>query len=142
MRLFKKKKKNEIIGKGSDRTITLFKEFEVFNCTPLSYAYSTAYSNFIANAETYFKKVIDKTAVDDLNCDMFDSYIQSVSDEMKASAMEQFTYHLQMISHHKGLVEGELIKAHGHRENLRRDLVDIEEQINKYRKHKETFNIH
>lgn len=142
MSWFKKRKKNEIIGKGSDRTITLFKEFEVFNCTPLSYAYSTAYSNFLTSAEGYFRKVVDKTSVDDLNCDMFDNYIQSITDEMKASAMEQFTYHLQMISHHKGLVEGELIRASKHRENLRGDLVDIEHQIEKYRKHKEVFSIH
>lgn len=142
MILFKKRKKNEIIGKGSDRTITLFKEFEVFNCTPLSYAYNTSYSNFLSNAESYFRKVVDKTSVDDLNCDMFDNYIQSITDEMKASAMEQYTYHLQMISHHKGLVEGELTRANEHRENLKSDLVDIEHQINKYRNHKEKFNIH
>lgn len=142
MILLKKRKKNEIIGKGSDRIITLFKEFEVFNCTPLSYAYNTSYSNFLSNAESYFRRVVDKTSVDDLNCDMFDNYIQSITDEMKASAMEQYTYHLQMISHHKGLVEGELIRANEHRENLKSDLVDIEHQINKYRNHKEKFNIH
>ena len=142
MHEFVQKKKDEIIGKGSDRTISLFKEFEVFNCTPLSYAYSTPYSNFLANAENYFRKVVDKTAVDDLNCDMFDAYLQSITDEMKASAMEQFTYHLQMINHHKGLVEGELIKATGHRNNLNSDLADIELQITKYKKHKEALNIH
>lgn len=142
MSLFKHKNKNKTIGKGTDRTVTLLKEFEVLNCTPVDYRNTYEYSDFLLNAENIFRNIVQKTSIDDLNCDMLDSFIQSKTDEMKSSAKEQYVYHIQVIHHHKGLVEGELIRANGHRSNLQIDLEELEKDICKYKIIKEEYNIH
>lgn len=142
MSLFLKSKNNVPMGKGTDKTVTLVKEFEVLNCTPIDYSYTPEFSRFLSVAEEYFRKIVQKTSIDELNCDMFDNYIQSITDKMKSSAKEQYTYHVHMISHHRGLVDGELVKAKGHRTNLKKDLEDIENDINRYKEIKKRLNIY
>lgn len=142
MSLFHRSRNNEPMGKGSDKIVSLVKEFEVLNCTPIDYSYTPEYAKFLAAAEEYFSKIVQKTSIDELNCDMFDNYIQSMTDKMKSSAKEQYTYHIYTISHHRGLVDGELVKAEEHRTNLKNDLSDIEEDISRYKKIKNEFNIY
>lgn len=136
MRLFKRKR-GKVVGKGADKTVSLNKEFDVFNYTPVDYAYNHHYADFIINAEKYFRTVLNKVSVDEYNDEMFDSYIDSITDEMKNSALSQYTYHVHVIRHHKGLVEGVITKANGHRKNLIEDMEEINCDIAKYEKLKE-----
>lgn len=139
MRLFKKKKEN--VGKGTDETVTLHKEFSVLNYTPLDYMYTTKYLDFLDNAENSFRKTIEKISLDDLCDNMFDTYIDSIIQRMKSSAKEQYIYHMQLIDHHRGLLEGELVCAAGHLQNLQQDLKELEEEIEVYEKIKKEKHI-
>ena len=139
MSLFKKKK--ETVGKGTDETVTLHKEFEVLNYTPLDYMYTTKYLDFLDTAENKFRKMIEKISLDDLCDNMFDSYIDSVIQQMKGSAKEQYAYHMQVIDHHRGMLEGELVCASGHLRNLQQDLKELEEEIDIYEKIKKEKHI-
>ena len=132
MSIFRRKPK--IVGKGTEKTIDLHKEFEVLNCTPVDYKYTTQYADFITHAPEDFKKLISKAAVDDLCDTMMDAYIDARINQMKQSAKEQYTYHMDVIGHHKGLLEGELVRAEGHLLNLEEDLKAIEEEIEHYKK--------
>ncbi len=139
MSIFKRKRR--AMGKGADDTVTLHKKFEVLNCTPVDYKYTIQYANFMNSAETKFGKVIDKISIDDLCDTMFDAYIDSVIIQMKEAAKEQYTYHMQVIDNHKGILEGELVLANRHLENLRQDLKEIENEIGTYKQMKKEKNI-
>ncbi len=139
---FGKKKESETIGKGTDKMVSLIKAFDVLNYTPVDYTYTHEYSGFLASAEETFLKVIQETSIDDLNCDMFDSYVQSAIDKMKSSAKMQFTYHIAQTSHYQGIIDGEMIRAKGHRDNLMADLVSDEEKLAEYKSIKQELNIH
>ena len=132
MNIFKKKKRE--MGQGYDETVTLHKGFEVLNYTPVDYVYTVRYANFISGAESKFRKVIENTEIDDLCDDMLDFYIDSVVNQMKAMAKEQYTAHMHVIGHHKGLLDGELVRANGHLSNLKQDLETLENEINIYKK--------
>lgn len=139
MSLFKRKIK--VVGKGADESVRLHKEFEVLNCTPVDYTYTAQYVEFFLNAKMQFKKIIHKTSVDDLCDGMLDAYIDSKIKQIKDSAREQYTYHMYVIAHHKGLLDGELVCATGHLENLKQDLAEIEGKIAAYKEMKQERNI-
>lgn len=128
-------------GKGEDRTVSFHKEFEVLNYTPVDYSYTTQYANFLHSSETKFRRGIDNTVVDDLCDDMYDAYIDSIVRQMKSWAKEQYTYHMHLIGHYKGMIHGELICAEGHLENLKQDLDDIEQEMAVYKQLKQERNI-
>ena len=139
MSIFKKKK--ETVGKGTDETVTLHKEFAVLNYTPLDYMYTTKYLDFLNNAENKFREMIEKISLDDFCDNIFDSYIDAVINQMKGSANEQYVYHMQVIDHHRGLLEGEIVYAANHLKNLQQDLKELEEEIEVYEKIKKEKGI-
>jgi hypothetical protein len=140
MSIFKRKQKNK--GKGSEETVTLRKEFEVLNCTPVDYKYTAQYADFITHAQANFEKQISKMSVDD-QCDkIFDEYIAEMVNREKQSAKEQYTYHVHVIGHHLGLLDGETVAATGHLLNLEDDLKAVEQEIETYKQLKKEKNIY
>lgn len=127
------RKKTRVVGKGTEETVTLHKEFEALNYTPVDYKYTTQYADFITHAPAYFEKMIGKTEADDLCDTMLDAYIDAKVNQMKQYAKEQYTYHIHIIGHHKGLLDGEIVRATGHLINLEDDLKRLEQDIDIYR---------
>lgn len=119
----------------------LQKEFEVLNRTPVDYRYTDWYADFLSNAESNFRKAVYRTPTDDLSGDMLDSYIDSVTGRMKRSGREQYDYHMNVILHHKGILDGDLVLARGHLKNLREDERELNQKIEEYRNLKQRKNI-
>lgn len=132
MNLFRKKKKRAV-GKGLEEMPALCKEFEVLNRTPVDYKYESWYVNFLNNAESIFRKAVRRISTDDLSGDMLDAYIESVVRRMKDSAKEEYDYHMSVIQHHKGILEGDIALAEGHLKNLRQDQTELEQNLDFYR---------
>lgn len=139
MSFFRKKKR--AVGKGTDKVVTLRKEFEVLNCTPIDYMYSTDFIEFIKKIKNELKQIIQKLSIDELCEDVMDYYIDSKINEMKAIAKEQYTYHMEIIHQHKGLLDGELARARGHYNNLEGDLEELEKELKLYKEIKEAKHI-
>lgn len=128
MTFFKRKKS---IGQGKNKAVSLQKDLEVLNYTPIDYMYTAKYANFLKNREKIFEKMIDSTCPDDLCENMFDCYIDAITEEMKASSKEQYAHHIHFISHYKGIIDGQLAQGHYHLGHLQQDLSCIEEKIQK-----------
>ena len=139
MSLFRRKFK--AVGKGAEEMPALQKEFEVLNRTPLDYQYEGWYANFLSNAESIFRKAVHRAPTDDLSGNMLDSYIDSVTGRMKRSAREQYDYHMNVIQHNKGILEGDLVLARGHLENLREDERELSQKIEELKNLKGSKNI-
>ncbi|MDE6937424.1 MAG: hypothetical protein K2O98_13465 [Lachnospiraceae bacterium] len=92
-------------------------------------------------AESMFGRVINRVSVDELCSDMFDPYIDSVMEQMKGFAKEQYTNHIHLINHHKGILEGELALAGGHMEDLKKDLEELNQEISTYKQLKNDKHI-
>lgn len=137
--IFSRKKK---MGKGTDRLITLKKEFDVLNVTPIDYRYSTSYVEFLNKSKKILKDKILKISIDELCDDVLDYYIDSKVDEMKAVAKEQYVYHIHTINCQKGILDGELERAEGHCNNLKEDLAELEEEIREYKEIKKLKKIY
>lgn len=127
------RKKRRAVGKGVDEMPALCKEFEVLNRTPVDYKYESWYVNFLNNAEPVFRKALRRTATDDLSGDILDAYIDSVIQRMQDSAKEQYDYHMSVIQHHKGILDGDIALAKGHLKNLRQDEAELEQNLEFYR---------
>ena len=119
----------------------LQKEFEVLNRTPLDYQYEGWYANFLSSAESIFRKAVDRAPTDDLSGDILDSYIDSVTGRMKRSGREQYDYHINVIQHHKGILEGDLVLARGHLKNLHEDERELNQKIEALKNLKQRKNI-
>ena len=132
MNLFRKKKKRAV-EKGLDELPALCKEFEVLNRTPTDYKYESWYVEFLDSAEGLFRKALRRTATDDLSGDMLDAYIDSVTKRMKSASQVQYNYHMSIIGHHKGILEGDIALAKGHLKNLQQDKVELEQNLDFYR---------
>lgn len=139
MSLFRRRTKK--IGRGTDKPVSFRKEIDVLNCTPVDYQYTERYIRFVNQAESMFGRVINKVSVDELCDDMFDPYIDSVMEQMKGSAKEQYTHHMHLINHHKGIVEGELVLSRGHLTDLKKDLEDLEQKISSVKQIKKEKNV-
>ncbi len=139
MSLFRRKFK--AVGKGAEEMPALQKAFEVLNRTPIDYRYTDWYADFLSNAESIFRKAVHRALIDGFNGDMLDSYIDSVVGRMKRSAQEQYEYHMNVIQHHKGILNGELVLARGHLENLREDERELNQKIEEYKNLKQRKNI-
>lgn len=131
MRIFKKKKS---IGKGKDEIVFLQKEIEALNYTPVDYMYTEKYANFLRNMQKQFHGLIESTSPDDLCESMLDGYIDSVTREMKASAREQYTNHMHLLAHYKGIIDGKLTKGRRRLENLEQDLCSLEAKRQQFQK--------
>lgn len=132
MNLFRKKKKRAV-GKGLDELPALCKEFEVLNRTPVDYRYERWYVEFLDSAEGLFRKALRRIATDDLSGDILDAYIDSVSKRMEDSAKDQYNYHMSIIQHHKGILDGDIALAKGHLKNLQEDEAELEQNLDFYR---------
>lgn len=139
---FFRKRRNRAVGKGSDKIVDMGKIFDVLNYTPLDYSYTAKYAYFVSNSEKLFRDFLRRTNADPYNSDSFDAEIEAAVEEMRKSAREQYIYHLQVINSHKGLVEGEFVKAQSHRTHLTEDRDTIVKEIAKYRDLKERLNVH
>jgi len=139
MKSFKRNQK--VMGKETEQVIALPKEFAVLNYVPVDYKFTASYVEFIKEAETRFRRIIKKTSVDDLCDTMLDCYIDSEVNRMKEAAKEQYTYHVYSIAHYRGLLNGEIVKAEGHLDNLRKDLCGLEEKILLYDQIRSKHNI-
>lgn len=111
----------------------LCKNFEVLNRSPVDYKYESWYANFLNNAESIFRKAVRRTATDDLSGDILDAYIDSVIQRMQDSAKEQYNYHMSVIQHHKGILDGDIALAKGHLKNLQQDEAELEQNLDFYR---------
>lgn len=133
MKLFNrmKRKRRHSLGKGNDTAISLHKEMEILNYTPIDYRYTVPYADFLQNAEKNFRRLINATSPDDLCENMLDSFINAAVGEMKASAEEQYTHHIHFISHYKGIVDGHLAQGRRQLKHLQQDLAGMEGQIQK-----------
>ena len=127
------RKKRRAVGKGVDEMPALCKNFEVLNRTPVDYKYESWYVNFLNNAEPVFRKALRRTATDDLSGDILDAYIDSVIQRMQDSAKEQYDYHMSVIQHHKGILDGDIALAKGHLKNLQEDEAELEQNLDFYR---------
>ncbi len=139
---FFRKRHNRTVGKGTDKIVDMGKIFDVLNYTPLDYSYTAKYAYFVSNSEKLFRDFLRRTNADPYNSDSFDAEIEAAVEEMRKSAREQYIYHLQVINSHKGLVEGEFVKARGYREHLVKDREAIDSEIEKYSDLKEELNVH
>lgn len=131
MNLLRKKRRK--VGKGVDEMPALCKNFEVLNRSPVDYKYESWYANFLNNAESIFRKAVRRTATDDLSGDILDAYIDSVIQRMQDSAKEQYNYHMSVIQHHKGILDGDIALAKGHLKNLQQDEAELEQNLDFYR---------
>ncbi len=139
MSLLKKKMKKA--GKGTDKPESFRKEFDVLNYTPADYQYTERYVRFVNQAESMFGRVINRVSVDELCSDMFDPYLDTVLEQMKGFAKEQYTNHIHLTNHHKGILEGELALAGGHMEDLKKDLEELNQEISTYKQLKNDKHI-
>lgn len=140
MKFFKKNGKT--VGKGAEETAIIHKEFDVLNYTPVDYKYTEKYLKFLQSSDKDFHEMIEKIKIDDLCDDLLDYYIDANINEMKASAKEQFTHHLDVINHHKGVLEGQIKSANEHLNLLKKDLEETEEEISALKRLKKDKNIY
>lgn len=136
-----KRRKHMSIGKGADKDVHIFKEIDVLNYVPIEYRYTQKWTDFNNMAESYFRKVVAKTNIDELDHDMFDALIDSEMTDMLTSAKEQYTYHIRTIYSHRGIVSGQIEKAKSKLESLEADNVRYGEEIAKYTKLKDEHNV-
>ena len=120
-------------GKRENRTVYIQKEFDVLNCVPTDYKYTKQYAEFIKNAQSDFRKRLDKMVIDDLCDTVFDAYIDAQINQMKQFAKEQHICHMNEIRNYKGIMHGEIIRATGYLSCLENDLKEIEQVIDIYK---------
>lgn len=139
MKLFRRKKYVRSEGKGSDEIETFQKEIKVLNYTPVDYQYTLEYWKFWKNSEKFFRDEIKKIPINDLCAAVFNPRIHSETEKMKKSAKKQYGNHMQLIRHLAGILNGDLVMARRHQENLRQDLWELEENLKKYRQLREAY---
>lgn len=139
MKLFRRRKYVRSEGKGSDEIETFQKEIKVLNYTPVDYQYTLEYWKFWKNAEKFFQDELKKIPINDLCAAVFNPRIRSETEKMKKSAKEQYRNHMQLIRHLAGILNGDLVMARRHQENLRQDLWELEENLKKYKQLREVF---
>lgn len=123
------KKKNNSGGKGADTFSKFDKVFDILNYTPVGYIDSERYAKFMTDAEDNFRNRLQNVLIDDLNDDMFDALIDSEVKREISLKKQEFTNHVQTISHHYGVVKGNFIEAQEHRANLVEDLNSLNGDI-------------
>lgn len=136
-----KRRKRKLIGKGVDKDVHIFKEIDICNYVPIEYRFTQKWADFNNAAESYFRRVVAKTDIDELDDDMFDALIDAEMTDMLASAKEQYTHHTRTIYNARGIVRGQLEKATSKLELLNADNIRYDEEIAKYTKLKEERNI-
>lgn len=140
MRIYKRRK-HKSIGKGADKDVHIFKEIDVLNYVPIEYRYTRKWTDFNNIAESYFRKVVAKTNIDELDHDMFDALIDSEMTDMLTSAKEQYTHHTRTIYNHRGIVNGQIERARNKLESLETDNTRYDDEITKFTKLKDKHNI-
>lgn len=138
MKLFRRKYVRSE-GKGSDEIETFQKEIKVLNYTPVDYQYTLEYWKFWKNSEKFFRDEIKKIPINDLCAAIFNPRIRSETEKMKKSAKEQYRNHMQLIRHLAGILNGDLVMARRHQENLRQDLGELEKNLEKYKQLREAY---
>lgn len=121
-------------GKGAEKNVSFAKTIDVLNYTPLEYRLTQRWADFsdIDKFEALYIKKIKGLDVDEMCGDLFDSYIVSEANIMKASAAEQRINHKSVIQHHKGLLEGELEKLNRLLADLENDLIGLDSEIERF----------
>ncbi|MBQ7796179.1 MAG: hypothetical protein IJ374_06435, partial [Lachnospiraceae bacterium] len=131
-------KKTKMAGKTTEKTAAFKKAIKVLNHVPVDYAYTAEYSRYITNAEEEFRKKIKKIQVDDLCDDMFDAEIDAATDAMKASAAEQYTHHMNIILHNKGILDGEFHRLESEQELVKAKCSEAEAEIQTLKRMRKT----
>lgn len=139
MQIFRRRKYVRSEGKGSDEIETFRKEIKVLNYTPMDYQYTLEYWKFWKNAEKFFRDELKKIPINDLCATVFNPRIRSETEKMKKSVKEQYRNHMQLIRHQVGILNGDLVMARRHQENLRQDLKELEENLEKYRQLRDAY---
>ena len=139
MQIFRRRKYVRSEGKGSDEIETFRKEIEVLNYTPVDYQYTLEYWKFWKNAEKFFRDELNKIPINDLCAAVFNPRIRSETEKMKKSAKEQYRNHMQLIRHQVGILNGNLVMAGRHQENLKQDLKELEENLEKYKQLRDAY---
>lgn len=131
MKWFKKKRERKTIGKGADECVVIHKTFDVLNYTPKDYLYTVEYSDFLQNAEPYLRRIIQSMAIDDQSAKelQVDHLIDMITRRMECSVDEQFTNHMDLIYHMKGVYRGELAGARIYIEHLKSDMNTYDQEI-------------
>lgn len=136
-----KRRKYKSIGKGADKDVHIFKEIDVLNYVPIEYRYTQKWTDFNNMAENYFRKVVAKTNIDELDHDMFDALIDAEMEDMMTSAKEQYTHHIRTIYSNRGIVNGQIERARKKLESLEADNARYDDDIAKYTKLKDEHNV-
>lgn len=136
-----KRRKYRSIGKGADRDVHIFSEIDVLNYVPIEYRYTRKWTDFNDMAESYFRKIVTKTNIDELDHDMFDALIDAEMADMLTSAKEQYTHHTRTIYSNRGIVNGQLERARKKLESLEADKDRYDDEIAKYTKLKDELNV-
>lgn len=136
-----KKRARKLIGKGADKDVHILKEIDICNYVPIEYRFTQKWADFNNIAEGYFRKVVSKTNIDELDDNMFDALIDAEMTDMLASAKEQYTHHTRTIYNARGIVHGQVERANSKLESLNDDNNRYDEEIAKYTKLKEERNI-
>ncbi len=136
-----KQRKRKLIGKGLDKDVHILKEIDICNYVPIEYRFTQKWADFNNAAESYFRRVVAKTNIDELDDDMFDALIDAEMTDMLTSAKEQYTHHTRTIYSARGIVNGQIMKAKSKLESLDADNARYDKEIEKYTKLKDEHNI-
>lgn len=136
-----KRRKHKSIGKGAECDVHIFKEIDICNYVPIEYRYTRKWTDFNNAAESYFRKVVAKTNIDELDHDMFDALIDAEMADMLTSAKEQYTHHARTIYSNRGIVNGQIERARNKLASLEADNTRYDDEIEKYTKLKDEHNV-
>lgn len=136
-----KRRKYKSIGKGAERDVHIFKEIDICNYAPIEYRYTRKWTDFNNIAESYFRKIVAKTNIDELDHDMFDALIDAEMEDMLTSAKEQYTHHTRTIYSNRGIVNGQIERAKKKLESLEADNARYDDEIEKYIKLADEHNV-
>lgn len=95
---------------------------DVANYNPGPYLYTGEYADFLNNAVRELTKIMTKAKPDDMNVEMFDSYIDARNHAMYASARTQFVGKCNLHSHHERVLSGDASRLQGFLDLIRQDL--------------------
>lgn len=117
--------------KPVEKTVAFHKRVDVLNYIPREYTISRRWALFsdVDRFAYIHSRKIQKLDCDEMNGDMFDSYIASEAELMKNWADEQHAHHKTLIEHNTGILAGEITALTQMLEGLKEDLEEVNTNI-------------
>lgn len=111
----------------------LKKAIPVLNYTPIDYASSVNWFNFVnTGLSEKANEILNSTSPDEFTADMLDPYIDAMVNCEINHLSKQFADHMHSITNHFGKVNGNTKEIVKNLEYLQRDLQCIEDELEKY----------